>query len=283
MNVLDTHTPALKTAQGVYHLSARALLAGGEVFSRNEVEWDVAGNCQRPVIVHHHGKPSYDALGRVIAMNRYITMHTKCRKCPACLKNRAWHWTMRAKAECAAAKRTWFVTLTLNPTRQFISLTEARKRGRDRATPYESLPHAEQFKLRVRAISPEITKWLKRVRAKSGAKLRYCLVAEEHKSGDPHFHALVHEVGDTTVTERTLRGEWKLGYSKHKLVQSGEEAGAAHYVSKYLAKSALARVRASARYGELPSASEASAGQTTTLLEHRLKNISAVGNRPSKL
>lgn len=250
-NVLDTHHGVLTTAHGVQDVSRKALANGGEVYSFNEVEWDVAGRCERPVMVHHRGPPSYNALGKVIAINRYITMHTKCRTCPSCLKDRGWHWTMRAKAELAFARRTWFATMTLTPAEQFKALSRARSRCTTRGVQYEALTSAEQFRAVVAAIAPELTMFLKRVRANSNAQLRYCLVAEPHKSGYPHFHALIHECGPTTVTERQLRYAWKYGFSKFKLVGDDEDDGkTAYYVAKYLSKSALARVRASKRYGE---------------------------------
>lgn len=265
-SVLDTQTPPLKTAQGVNDLSRLALARGGEIASPLEVEWDLARNCTQPKVVQHHGKPSYNALGKMVAVSRYITMHVQCRQCPNCLKRRAWHWAMRASAEIGGAKRTWFATLTLTPAQQFMSLTEARQRARNRAVTWEDLPHAEQFRYICSAIGPEITRWLKRVRKYSGARLRYCLVAEPHKSGSPHFHALIHEMSETPVTERVLRLQWKYGFSKFKLVDEGDNK-AARYVSKYLAKSAQARVRASARYGD----SFFEEKTVTNDLNHRIK------------
>ena len=69
-------------------------------------------------------------------------------------------------------------------------------------------------------------------------------VVEAHKSGLPHVHLLVHDKGDTTY--RRLTDTWPLGFAHAKLV---EGTAASRYVAKYLAKSALARVRASQGYG----------------------------------
>ena len=44
-----------------------------------------------------------------------------------------------------------------------------------------------------REYGAEITKYFKRIRKNSDAPLRYILVQEQHKSGLPHFHALIHE------------------------------------------------------------------------------------------
>lgn len=93
----------------------------------------------------------------------------------------------------------------------------------------------------------EITKYLKRVRKKSGAPLRYILVAEAHKSGLPHYHMLIHECDPSRqVRHKDLTAAWSWGFTRFKLV---ETSNTAWYVCKYLSKAQLARVRASVRYG----------------------------------
>lgn len=73
------------------------------------------------------------------------------------------------------------------------------------------------------------------------------MVAERHKSGLPHYHALVHEVHQLyPVTYRILTDAWDYGHIHAKLVQG---PAAARYCAKYLSKSAEARVRASGAYG----------------------------------
>ena len=111
------------------------------------------------------------------------------------------------------------------------------------------LTEEQRFASIVAAQTPDVTKWLKRVRKESGAKLRYILVAEAHKSGLPHYHMLVHEqVGGGQVGERTLRKQWAMGFSKWNLVT---DKAPARYVCKYLTKAAAARVRASLNYGRI--------------------------------
>lgn len=123
----------------------------------------------------------------------------------------------------------------------------AEARLAKRGVRWAELSPAEQFQARHQEISRDLTTWLKRVRKQSGARLRYLLVAEAHKSGLPHYHALIHERRfSVPVTERVLRHQWNLGFSKFQLVEGSE---AAWYVAKYLAKDARARVRASVRYG----------------------------------
>lgn len=176
-----------------------------------------------------------------------VEMYTKCRRCPACLKARSLEWTYRAKRELAAASRTWFGTMTLRPEEHYLASLrwEKAKAGRR----FNELSATEQFQAEQEEIAKEITRWLKRVRKESGAPLRYLLVAEAHKSGLPHYHVLVHETSPSkTVGERTLRHQWKLGFSKFKLVEGPAVAG---YVAKYLTKEASARVRASVLYGKI--------------------------------
>lgn len=147
--------------------------------------------------------------------------------------------------------RTWFVTLTLRPDAHFKIASQARLRLAAQGEDFDRLDGATQFAERHREISREITLWLKRVRKESGVSLRYFLVAEAHKSGLPHYHAMVHEpCPDQPVRARTLSRQWTLGFSQCKLVAEGEEKRTASYVAKYLSKDAISRVRASQGYGQ---------------------------------
>ena len=188
-----------------------------------------------------------------------VEMQVRCRKCGPCLRYRAWSWRTRAEAEIQQANRSWFFTLTLSPEEQLkakyrAELQPHRKKIVDGVekkyvtVPWHELSETEQFKRLCDAIGPEVQLWLKRVRKQSGAKLRFLLVAEAHKSGLPHFHGLLHEVTGEQATKRLLQGQWLLGFSQFKLV---EDSPAAAYVCKYLSKSLAARVRASLRYGNI--------------------------------
>lgn len=175
-------------------------------------------------------------------------MHVKCRKCKNCLKARSVLWSNRAKIERSLSSRTWMGTLTLNPTSQHITLNQTRVRLAKGGTDYEALTVEEQFAEHVKTIGVEITKYFKRVRKSTGAPIRYLLVAEHHKSGLPHFHCLVHERSpDTPVRHASLASNWRLGFEHFKLVHSSKGVS---YVTKYLTKSAAARVRASLYYGK---------------------------------
>lgn len=170
----------------------------------------------------------------------------RCRKCTECLRKRAKLWTARAIDEIAAANRTWFGTLTLRPEAQFMYRMLADKAAHVGGSRWAQLTSTEQFKDIVKQVSPDLTKWIKRARKNSGATLRYLLVSEAHKSGDPHFHILLHEHAGT-ATKAVLEDSWKLGFSHWRLC--GHDKKAAIYACKYLAKSAITRVRASAKYG----------------------------------
>lgn len=222
-----------------------ALRSGGVRESLTSVSWDVSGNCSDPKASAREARPMQGRENPGTGLAVYMTV--RCRRCDNCRAKRRIVWTQRAKAETQAASRTWFGTLTLRPEDQYRFLTLARAKADARIERYEGLPYWQQFTLRHDAISPELTKYLKRVRAESDAALRYLLVAEAHKSGAPHYHMLVHESDPLRqVKHRTLSAQWTLGFTKWKLVTDNRTAG---YLCKYLSKSNAARVRASLGYG----------------------------------
>lgn len=194
----------------------------------------VHGSCVSPVQVTEvggsHDRPMLDTFVR-------------CRKCPPCLQFKRAMWSARAHHEITMHRRSWMVTLTCSPTEHFRLLNRARHLATVAGYCPEKWSPAEEFSERWKQMASEVTKWLKRLRAK-GARFNYLLVVEAHKSGLPHVHLLIHEVSDCTY--RTLTESWSLGFSHAKLV---EGPNAARYVTKYLMKSAMARVRASQRYG----------------------------------
>lgn len=243
----------LLTSQAV-----RAMGRGASSPSMGVVLWDVAGDCEDPVLIERWARPTgfaqrpqYTFFGDGFDERPLgLDMRARCRRCTACLKARARHWAYRAKAEISEAPRTWFGTLTLSPEHHWRTQLAATARLARGGTIWETLSPDEQFLERNKEISFEVTKFLKRVRKNSGAPLRYCLVAEAHKSGLPHYHLLIHEMNsERQVRHRTLTSAWVWGFSRFKLVQ---DTGSAWYVCKYLAKAQLARVRASVRYGKTP-------------------------------
>lgn len=235
-------------------IAIRALEAGAAVRADNPsaIEWNAAGKCAAPV---HRELRGYTAptkwakLATNLGDRLVVDIDVRCRKCAACLRARAAMWRNRAKAECDAAARTWFGTLTLAPGEQFKALSRARLRLAKQGSDFDTLPFAERLQWLVWEISPELTRYLKRVRKQSASKFRYIIVAEAHKSGQPHFHMLLHESDPgNPVPHRVLKSKWCLGFSDFKLVKSTKMA---IYVTKYLSKSNAARVRASLHYGSV--------------------------------
>lgn len=254
--------------RGAFHLrearaiARRALQGGGALVTPTQVAWDVSSTCSSPRAIEVVSKldPREDWWEDKPI---HTAIQVRCRRCAACLRARAAYWRRRAVGEINTSQRTWFGTLTLSDTEQIKYLYRAQLGAKRRGVSWEAPVkrvygespddfarrcNAERFQRVVRAIAPDITKWLKRVRKESGAKLRFLLVAEAHKSGRPHFHILVHEAfGSMPIRKRTLDGQWKLGFSQFRLVAEGDRA--ASYVTKYLTKTVLARVRASIGYG----------------------------------
>lgn len=207
----------------------------------------MAGPCLDPITIEYAGTGQVAEGGLVNLRHHRMFVDTivRCRSCTNCLKYRAWDWRTRAQSEVEGSQRTWFGTLTLSPESHFRMQALACQRWKG----FISASEDKQFSARHVAISSEITRWLKRVRKASGASLRYIIVAERHKSGLPHYHALVHETpGSRPVTYRHLADKWAFGFCKWNLVHDPK---AANYVCKYLSKDASARVRASIGYGKL--------------------------------
>lgn len=206
------------------------------------------GDCERPVPLHLFGRPDRLMVELGLDPDKAVSeeISVRCRKCTACLAHRSRLWTARAIDEVKSSERTWFGTLTLNPDAAFVFRMRADARSlSSRCESLSMQSDAEQFQAIVEQVNPDLTKWLKRIRKASGAALRYLLVCEAHKTGVPHWHILVHE-HQGSVTKRVLEQKWPFGFSHWRLCQGSE---AAPYVCKYLAKSALTRVRASQNYG----------------------------------
>jgi len=174
----------------------------------------------------------------------------RCRKCAECLKHRRRLWTARAMYETRNAMRTWFGTLTVSPDRRFqATLLAERDALTKRAESLDAMSSVERLRAITRQLAPEVTRWLKRVRQQSKAKLRYLLVVEPHKDGFPHFHMVLHEQTLTPCSKRILEDQWSYGFSQWRQVPQGEMRQVT-YVCKYLTKSAQTRVRASRFYGQ---------------------------------
>lgn len=247
------------SSQAVRDRCRKALANGGVHTSPTVYSWDIAGRCERPVFREQIGRAyRIDSvsliaapLNTIDAPSMTLELTARCRSCGPCLRQRANLWRQRATAETRVWPRTWFGTLTLRPGESFRTLAKARLYHRRREVVPELESENAQFAAHVNAIGPEIGLFLKRVRKNTGARIRYLLVAEQHKSGLPHFHMLVHQCAiNELVRYDDLKSQWLLGFSQWKLT----DAKAASYVCKYLSKSLRARVRASIAYGECPNA-----------------------------
>lgn len=233
-----------------------AYAAGARRRSAFITEWSIAGDCESPYFTEIQGRPErrpgdprYQIVGVGHPTPQTLWLHTRCRRCRRCLRMRARRWFGGALRETKASTRTWFGTLTLSPEWQLRALSTARVNLAAQGVDFDCLDGPAQFLERHKAVSPELTKYIKRIRKESGAALRYLLVAEKHESGLPHYHMLVHEAPlGGTVSHRTLSTQWGLGFERWRLSDPQKPARAG-YLCKYLSKSLQARVRASQGYG----------------------------------
>lgn len=154
-------------------------------------------------------------------------------------------------SEAKNAVRTWFLTLTFRPDFRSQARSRAAVRLARSGVDLDALGQREQYEELVKEYTPETQQFIKRVRKNSGRHIRYLLVWEAHKSGDPHAHMLLHEV-DGSVTYRVIEDAWQAGFSQAKLIPAGDPRAVA-YATKYISKSAQTRVRASTRYGSVDS------------------------------
>lgn len=151
------------------------------------------------------------------------------------MRMRQWAWTARAAHEQVFAKRTWFVTLTYGPAHRRAIFSAASGMDRNKSS-------EERL---ITAAGSHVTGYIKRLR-KSGFAFRYIMVPELHRNGFPHYHGLIHCQQDKPAWA-DLTEHWSPGFSVVKLVA---DANALRYVTKYLSKYRLGRVRSSIKYGE---------------------------------
>lgn len=165
-----------------------------------------------------------------------VYIGVRCRRCSGCMKMRQYSWMARAAHEQAFAKRTWFVTLTYGPVRRRAIFAAASAAERDKG-PGQRL---------ITAAGTYVTAYAKTLR-KRGFVFRSIFVPELHRDGFPHYHGLVHDqVGGPDIAWGDLTSAWSAGFSVVKVVK---DANAIRYVTKYLSKAKMGRVRASLCYG----------------------------------
>lgn len=242
--------------ESVARLYVRAMEAHGRRRSLMSIEWDVSNGCENPVQRTCFSRPAKPDDGRDIAIDRakgavplMVIMAVRCRKCAKCLRFRQQLWAAKAIYEYRRSYRTWAATFTFSPAKHDEIRDRIRHAESKQGSDYDELSEEEQLRLRHLACSRFLTLWFKRIRKNSKAKLRYMLVMELHKSGLPHYHALIHEPErEQKISKRILENAWPYGYTRFKLLPD-EENERATYACKYLSKSSLARVRASGAYG----------------------------------
>lgn len=219
---------------------------GADIAPDGKRRWNYHGDCSQPQEMRLAGRPDKLLVALGIEKDEAFIgyAHVRCRKCDNCLEHRRRLWTARAIAELQCSDRTWFGTLTAGPEYRVRAKYQAMLAVGDG---WSQLSDMERFKEVANVMNKDVTLYLKRLRKNAKASFRYLLVIEAHKDGFPHFHMLLHEVG-TPVRKRVLDEAWKLGFSKWKLCDRDPKTSG--YVCKYLAKSALTRIRASQKYGQ---------------------------------
>lgn len=171
---------------------------------------------------------------RWVALDSYMSV--RCRRCSGCMRMRQYSWMARAAHEQAFAKSTWFTTFTFRPSER-VAVHRAASSARELSTysPTQRL---------VSAAGVYVSGYMKALR-KRGFAFRYVCVPELHRDGFPHFHGLIHDQrGD--LHWDALTDSWSAGFSVVKIVR---DANALRYVTKYLSKERIGRVRASLHYG----------------------------------
>lgn len=218
----------------------------GATLVGQRVVWNCAKGCTAPVWLQYIPRDDTNGIRhKSMILDHYV----KCRKCEACLSARRRLWYRRSLVEFERANRTWLCTFTLRPELQmrlqYAADIDCRKR---RLETLDSLDEATRFSALCYAAGPVHSRYFRQLR-KDGNKLRYVHVAEAHKSGVPHWHALIHETGEP-IGKRVLQEAWPHGFTNMKLVVDQRGCG---YVSKYLTKQCSQRVRCSIAYGRTPA------------------------------
>lgn len=246
-----------RSLDAVRRLATKALAYGATRVTFSRIEWEVGAKCDGPLTVEIVGRGDrYEARSSVNPGHLSVLLTgLPCRKCTRCLRIRAARWAERAMTEIASSDRTWFCTLTLKPEVQHRVFMEELAARYARGWSSSDISEETEFLLRCQGGFNLVTKFWKNVRKPQAdeepVRLKYLVVAERHVSGLPHYHAFVHEKAGS-ITYRRLADRWtKNGFFHAKLVGSEElsHTKSARYLTKYIAKDMLCRVRASQRYG----------------------------------
>lgn len=255
LNILSQVTPSSlrpKDLRDYTWLIQYAMSNGALPVSPVSGHWKIEGDCSNPFVKTFSASLKLDWLGRDLVHGRrmYLDIHTRCRKCDRCRKHKARLWRIRALSEYRRAYRTWFGTWTLSPADLFTFKCRAIAKCKRKGQTWERLSENDRFAATHKEISVAITLALKRFRKRVGLtrdSFSYLIVAEAHKSGEPHYHCLFHECNlSKRILYADLRTFWPHGFSRWKLNADTQNPA---YLCKYLAKDVRARVRASTAYG----------------------------------
>lgn len=265
-------------------------------------EHHAEGNCQSPVTIELYARPG-GKLRRVRASQLrmlgfdektaathvterqvrvakgtkhpvWLTRHTRCRECANCQQAHAAYWVTRCAPEVTQSVRSWFGTLTFSEEALYKAKCRAVLRLSRGGTDYDALSERVRFSELLVECNKELTKYLKRVRKQTGARLRFIAVAElGEQTQRLHFHMLLHEceVMSGNMKNDVLQPQWadftvwRLAYprwwsKRERRWIDATPTQAAWYVCKYITKSPMARVRASVRYGKQSQAAPARVG-----------------------
>ncbi len=234
---------------------------------------DYSGRCERPIIIDRAGvghwlvSKTIHGDGKAPVGFKREKPHTlstavRCRRCPSCLRERRWMWSERAAKEWRESTRTWLVTLTFSPGEHFKMLAKTRQRLEATGQSLEAMDPKERLRETLKEYRKIMTLYVNRLRVGAPSKgwnivqFRYMWVPEPHKSGEIHFHMLLHEVSeDMKIPARRIAGLWGFGFVKAKELKS---EGGARYACKYLGKHHFeGRLIASKHYGERPNEDDA--------------------------
>lgn len=181
-----------------------------------------------------------------------VSLKVPCRRCPKCLQFRQMAWRERAILEIARAKRTWWITLTIDP--QMLANIHMEARGTElRDIERAAYPRIQRYFKRLRKL---FRKHADRIYDKDGtligydeARFRYLAVFElGEKTGRPHYHLFLHETGTRPCLKIHIESQWRCNV--HARLVSGDGSSRASYITKYATKSFSIRPRASLAYGK---------------------------------
>lgn len=246
--------------EGTRKLAAMIALKGGRIGkSLFLANWEPY--CDKPVVIDRRidsrEAVSLATVGGVRVRDEVsameVSMNVPCRKCEKCLQFRQMQWRERAIVEIGRAKRTWWITLTIDP--QMLANISMEARGTStidfEAAAYSRVQrYFKRLRKKFRKKADRILDSEGKVVGHNYAQFRYLAVFElGKKTGRPHYHLLLHETGTRPCLKAHIESQWRSNVHA-RLVGSGEALRRASYVTKYATKSFEISPRASVRYGK---------------------------------